>query len=262
MIKSLTLGLGLLAASAADAQVAYFLELGNGYSKPAAGSGFGTDVYFSATQKLNDQWKAGFEFLHSVSYVSKGESELGLEHGGIRIPVTRSGLNWLPGWKTSMTYRWNVPTASAGHLVGGLGSFLFRPAFTKEFTGGGVLLRPQATIALTDSYKQKYVAAGASPAANTLFSWAFEFIPYYTISEGLDISLSSSISQPFKAGINGSDAAFGTALVAYEVELGLPVKAAPFSFAVSVAEAKIPVSDFEIFSKERLGYNFYVRAEF
>ncbi len=263
MIKSLTLGLGLLATAAANAQIAYYVEASNSFSPREAGNGLGTGIYASGTYKFSDTLKGAVEYSQDLTYMDAGESALGQSHGFIRVPVTRSGLNWIGGdWKTSFTTRWTIPTNSAAQQAGGWGSILLRPAFSLEGKIWSVLVRPQVSFGLTDRAYQKFVLPGKTPAGNTLASWAFEFIPAYKVSDKMSLTLSSSVSQAYKGGAPGLDGAFGTAKLAYEVIADIPVTTGPVSYAVSVANETLFNKDFSIFNTESSSYTFYVMASF
>jgi|GEM_PF-2136452 len=276
LIKSLTLSLGVLAATAANAQVKYFTELGTGYSKPAAGAGLGTSVYLSGTQKFNDNLSGTVEFINNLTYIKEGDSKLGVSHGAIRIPVTRSNLNWIGGgWKTAFTTRWTLPTGAGTHKVGGWGAVLLRPAFSKEAGAFSIALRPQLSILLTDSAKQKFVTPGntcddpvtkkkilCTAAGNTLVNGALEILPAYTLAEGWDLGGAFIFKKGYKGAAQGKDAGLSPASFSWDVELGLPVKAGSASFAVSVGEEDLALKGLKAFTKEGLGYNFYIRSEF
>jgi hypothetical protein len=263
MIKSLTLGLGLLTATAANAQLAYYVELGNSFSPRKVGNDIGTGIYASGTYKFSDTLKGSVEYSQDLTYMAKGESSLDQSHGYIRVPVTRSGLNWLGGdWKTSFTTRWTVPTNSAAQQAGGWGSILLRPAFSLEGKIWSVLLRPQVGFGLIDGAYQKYVVPGETPAGNTLVSWAFEFIPAYKISDKMSLTLSSSVSQAYKGGAPGKDGGFATAKLGYEIIADIPVTTGPVSYAVSVANETLFDKNFNIFNTQKSSYTFYVMASF
>jgi hypothetical protein len=263
IIKSLTLGLGLLATAAANAQIAYYVEASNSFSPREAGNGLGTGIYASGTYKFSDTLKGAVEYSQDLTYMDAGESALGQSHGFIRVPVTRSGLNWIGGdWKTSFTTRWTIPTNSAAQQAGGWGSILLRPAFSLEGKIWSVLVRPQVSFGLIDRAYQKYVLPGDAVKGNTLASWAFEFIPAYKVSDKMSLTLSSSVSQAYKGGAPGLDGAFGTAKLAYEVIADIPVTTGPVSYAVSVANETLFNKDFSIFNTESSSYTFYVMASF
>ena len=263
MIKTITLGLGLLAASSANAKLAYFVELGTGFSKPEAGAGLSSDLVVTGAHKFSDDVKAGFEVIQGINYLTAGDSNFSLTHKTLRFPVTFSNLKWLgDSWKTSFTVRWTAPTSAGAHKIGGLGAVLLRPAFSTESGDFSFLARPSVSLPLTDSYKQKYVVPGEAADSINLFSYAVELFPSYNINDKMGLGASVVMSQAYKAAIAGTDAAFQTALFSWDLELGLPVKAGPASFAVSVGEGDLPLSDLKMFKAETLSYNFYVRAEF
>jgi len=263
MIKTLAIGLGLLATTAANAQIAYYVEASNSFTPRDAGNGFGTGIYASGTYKFSDTLKGSVEYAQDLTYMDAGKSALGQSHSFIRVPVTRSGLNWIGGdWKTSFTTRWTVPTNGAAQQAGGWGSILLRPAFSLEGKIWSVLLRPQVSVALVDRAYQKYVAPGETAAGNTLVSWAFEFIPAYKVSDKMSLTLSSSVSQAYKGGAPGADGAFGTAKLAYEVIADIPLTTGPLSYAVSVSSESLFNKDFSIFDTEKSAYTFYVMASF
>lgn len=277
LIKSLTLSLGVFAASAANAQLAYYVELGNSLAPKTAATDYSTGIYANVSKKFSDNVKGTVEYSQDITYTQDGKSNLGQTHTYIRVPVTVSNLAWLGGgWKTSITYRWTVPTNLSAQQAGGWGSFLVRPAFSLEGKVWSVNIRPGVSVGLVDRAYQKYVTPGISctdavtkkkilctSKGNTLFAYALEFIPAYKISDKMSLTLSSSISQAFKGGAPGKEAAFATALLGYEFILDIPVSTGPVSYAVSYGNAELPMGkDAKFFKRDNSFATFYVMATF
>jgi hypothetical protein len=262
MIKTLTLGLGLFTAAAANAQLGYYTELSTSYGPREVNDSLGGGLYLSATNKFSDEWRAGLESSTGLSYRSGGETKFSQRHGYIRVPVTRSGLNWVPGWKTSFTTRWTLPTNAGAQTAGGWGAMLLRPAFSKDFGAFSLLVRPQVSVALVDRAYQKFVLPGEAPKGNTLFTWTVEAIPAYKLTDNMSLTLASWVSQAYTGGAPGADGSFGTASFNYELIVDIPVKLGPLGFSASVYNTTSFNENFSIFETETSSYTLYVKASF
>ncbi|MEO5666823.1 MAG: hypothetical protein ABIR96_02065 [Bdellovibrionota bacterium] len=264
-MKTLTLSLGLLAASAANAQLAYYTELDNTWTPHEKGDkdDLATTIYASGTYKFSETLSGTVEYSQDIKYITGGDAKLDQTHNYIRVPVTKKGLNWLGGdWKTSFTTRWTVPTNASAKQNGGWGSILLRPAFSLEGKIWSVNLRPLVSVPLVNRASQKYVLPGAQPAGINLLTYGLEYIPAYKISDKMALTLSGSITQSYKGGAAGADGAIQTAKLSNELILDIPLVTGPVSYAVSVSNDTVLNSTFKIFDAKTASYTFYVMASF
>lgn len=272
-LKSLTLALAALLGSTASAKeestspMSYYFELGTAFTPDLAevktdGNSLGSYIVLAATRKLNEDWSLGLESQTKFTWVAKGVYDFDVAHGFLRIPLNQKNISLIPGWKTTMTYRWTVPTTPAQHQAGGLGSLLLRPAFSTEAGAFSVLIRPQVSIALVEQGYQKYQAPGAAIAGNTLFSWAVEAIPAINVTDAMKIELYTVLSQAYKGGAPTKSGGFDNPAWGYEIIFNNPFIIGGFDSSVSVEHNTTFGEDFKIIDFKALTYNLYVSRSF
>jgi hypothetical protein len=267
-LKMKTLALGLLAllamfgASSAQAQMSYYLELSTGWNPNKGGDDLEAGLFAAGSYKFSDDWSAALESSTDFPLVTKGNFDVKVSHGFLRVPVIRKNLNWIPGWKTSLTGRWALPTNSKAHQAGGWGSFMLRPAFSKDWKPVNLTIRPSVNVALTDRSYEKYVLPGKAPKGVALFSWLLEVYPQITLSEGLDFQIYTGISQAYVGGSPTNKAKFDVVNFSYELSLTNPWVIGGCDSRIGLENKTTFDKNFNIFDSKKAVVNFYISRSF